>query len=168
MNKKFIALVWLMMTTHIGLGMGTEKFSVYTLIYAIEKDDPKLVERVLSYHPDLINSRDQDGNMPLHLAAKAYSAVYVDREFGDLERRSEAKRGKQEEILRALLDAGARPNARDAHYNTPVDLLTQKVATSAHLLLYERGGKSSRDIQEQRSALLKEDKMRQPGKRKRR
>ncbi|TET36160.1 hypothetical protein E3J61_01170 [Candidatus Dependentiae bacterium] len=116
MNKKIIALVWLMMTTHIGLGMGTEKSSFNTLIYAINQGNSKLVERIIHGHSYLINSRDQDGNMPLHLAVKAYSAVHVDHEpvhsddeFGDLEKRSGAKRSKQEEILRALLDAGAEP-----------------------------------------------------------
>lgn len=186
MHKKSIVLVWLMMTPHIGLGMGAKGVSVNTLNYAIREGRPKLLEKIIREHSDLINCRDKDGDTPIHVAIDEYNAahidhepIYSDDESGDLERRSDAKRRKQEEILEALLESGADPNACDAHGDTPLDRLTReaplmlrvgntnfRAATPAHLVLYRYGGKSSKELEEARRAQLKAVR-RKSGKRKR-
>jgi len=145
--------------------MGAENMSIHTLIYAINQGNKGLVGEILKHHPELSNACDTEGNRPLHVAAQAYSEahidhepVYSDDECGDAQKRSDDKRGKQEEIMGLLLEHGAKPNGCNARGNTPVDILTQgapfmmcvgttnfRATTPAHLLLYEWRGKSLRN-----------------------
>jgi ankyrin repeat protein len=65
---------------------------VTELLGVIRRGDTKAVEDLLAAHPDLANARDEKGNSPVLMATYA---------------------GKQD-IVRLLLDRGARPNVFEA------------------------------------------------------
>jgi ankyrin repeat protein len=65
---------------------------VTELLGVIRRGDPKVVEALLAAHPDLANARDEKGDSPVLMATYA----------------------GQQEIVRLLLDRGARPNFFEA------------------------------------------------------
>lgn len=158
-----------------------------SLVRAIKRYDLVTVQQFLKKDPGLVQLCDSSGDTSIHVAVEAYSAAHIDNELflsddeaGDLERRSDRKRGAQEGILKALLESGADPNACDRAGDTPLDRLTKgtplmlsvgttnfRAVTPAHLLFYDRGAKTSEELKKERQALLKEPKKQQSGKRKR-
>jgi hypothetical protein len=138
------------------------------------------VFRMVQASPHLVNCSNESGDTSLHIAVKVYSdaavdnePVHSDDECGDLEKRSDAKRTVQEKILAVLLEAKAHPNVCDRNGDTPLDILTKNAplmlrvgktnfrsATPAHLLFCNYGGKTSKNLQEERKNLLKKTRKR--------
>ncbi len=81
------------------------------LHYAAHYTHPKLVEFILSLHPEQVHSiTSEDGHTPLH------RAMYQDNAFSHLSpEEAELKKAKQLEVVRILVRYRARVNEHDAH-----------------------------------------------------
>ena len=184
--KRLLVLVCLLIVSCTGLGMEAQWPLAIALHQAVKEGRVDDVFRMVQAYPPLVSCSNALGDTSLHIAVKAYSDAVVDNEpvhsddeWGDLEKRSDAKRTVQEKIFAVLLKAKANPNARDRNGDTPLDILTKNAppvlhvgktnfrsATPAHLLFYDYGGKTSKELQKERKVLLKKPK-KQAGKRKR-
>lgn len=86
--------------------------------YAAAAGDLAMVKRQLEYRPDLVSSKDDEGNTPLHIAV----------EFG------------HKEVMELLLAKGADVNARDEDGWTPLHMAAAAGYKDVVELLRQHGG----------------------------
>jgi ankyrin repeat protein len=84
---------------------------------AIRKGDLTGVRKLLAAHPELLNSEDEGGGLPLHRAAESGHA----------------------DVVRFFLDAGADVNVRRANGQTPLHVALERQHEEVAALLREHG-----------------------------
>lgn len=109
-----------------------QKGAAFPLIYAIVHNDRKNVAEIIQEN-DLINTPDEDGNLPLHCAIREKNIAMVNFLFPFL-KDINAQDGKgrtalslaaemnHREIIQLLLDHEANPNIKDKNGDIPLEL----------------------------------------------